>query len=55
MRDHVVNLVTPESSDRFLESPSPTTSAQHHVYEDLLAHRDAVCVPFQRLVSGTAE
>ena len=44
VRDHVVN--TPQlnsgSEPDLLKSPNK-------VYDDLLAHRDAVCIPYQRL------
>ena len=44
MRDHVVNA-TPLNSG----SESDLLKSPNKVYDDLLAHRDAICIPYQRL------
>ena len=47
VRDHVIN--TPQvnpGSDVDLRKPDIK------VYEDLVAHRDAICVPYQRLTDA---
>lgn len=44
VRDHVVNA-TPLNSG----SESDLLKSPNKVYDDLLAHRDAICIPYQRL------
>jgi hypothetical protein len=31
------------------------TKAKQRVYEDLLSHRDAICIPYQKVVTMTNE
>ncbi|XP_071092994.1 SANT and BTB domain regulator of class switch recombination-like isoform X2 [Haliotis cracherodii] len=47
VKDHIINLTeaTPGGGDLDTGSKSPL----HKVYDDLLAHRDVICVPYQRL------
>ena len=46
VKDHIINLteVTPGG-----DAAELTKLPQHKVYDDLLAHRDIICVPYQRL------
>ncbi|XP_078337550.1 SANT and BTB domain regulator of class switch recombination-like isoform X2 [Crassostrea virginica] len=49
VRDHIVTTVTEVNGSGELDlSKSP----QNRVYDDLLSHRDIVCVPYQRLTDA---
>ncbi len=48
MRDHIVTLTAFEEGGS--DSPSSLKDMlTHQVYNDLLAHRDAVCISYQEL------
>jgi len=47
VRDHIVNTAQVN-----LGGETDTTGLNNKVYEDLLAHRDAICVPYQRLTDA---
>ncbi|KAL3856393.1 hypothetical protein ACJMK2_011160 [Sinanodonta woodiana] len=51
VRDHVVNMISlnPENDNESEDLPP------NKVYEDLLAHRDAVCVSYQRLTDASEQ
>ena len=46
VKDHIISLSELPSSGGEKDAGK---SAMHRVYDDLLARRDTICVPFQRL------
>ncbi|XP_062589863.1 SANT and BTB domain regulator of class switch recombination-like isoform X3 [Saccostrea cucullata] len=49
VRDHIVTTMTEVNGSGELDL---SKTCQNHVYDDLLSHRDIVCVPYQRLTDA---
>lgn len=60
MRDHVVCTSSPDSvvdktSSSFSSTIPIKNTNKQHVYDDLLAHRDAICLPYQKITSSSTD